>query len=187
MCSRVSRYVAQHLQPRQKAWNQATETRITALSAALSAMKMLKMLDFQDYVSRRVTELRRKELLAASKVRWMTVYYNASGMMIILCLIVKSQMNNNSDIANALGIFSPVITLAIFAIMSYFRGQNLDAETAFTTVAILTMVTHPANMVNVFPFINLSIVSPISHIVSVSPPSTYEIWRHGTWWPLIYV
>lgn len=130
LCSRVSRYVAQHLQPRQTAWNQATETRITALSAALGAMKMLKMLNFQDYVSRRVTELRQKELLAASKVRWMMVYYNAS--------------------ANALGIFSPAITLAIFAIMSYFRGQSLDAETAFTTVAILTMVTHPANMVMTF-------------------------------------
>lgn len=55
------------------------------------------------------------------------VYYNAS--------------------ANALGIFTPAITLVIFAIMSYFRGETLDAEAAFTTVAILTMVTHPANMV----------------------------------------
>lgn len=44
--------------------------------------------------------------------------------------------------ANALGIFSPAITLALFAL-----GRALDAETAFTTTAILGMVTHPANMV----------------------------------------
>lgn len=62
--------------------------------------------------------------------------------------MAKSQINNNSKIANALGIFTPAITLVIFAIMSYFRGETLDAEAAFTTVAILTMVTHPANMVN---------------------------------------
>lgn len=49
--------------------------------------------------------------------------------------------------ANALGIFSPAITLVIFAIISGARGQKLDTETAFTTIAILSMVTHPANMV----------------------------------------
>ena len=50
-------------------------------------------------------------------------------------------------IANALGIFSPAITLVIYALISGTRGENLDTETAFTTVAILSMVTHPANMV----------------------------------------
>ncbi|GMG27603.1 unnamed protein product [Aspergillus oryzae] len=50
------------------------------------------------------------------------------------------------DTANALGIFSPALTLGIFAI---FRGLDyaLDAGTVFTSVALLTMVTHPANMV----------------------------------------
>lgn len=49
--------------------------------------------------------------------------------------------------ANALGIFSPAITLVIFALVSVARGGKLDTETAFTTIAILSMVTHPANMV----------------------------------------
>jgi ATP-binding cassette subfamily C (CFTR/MRP) protein 1 len=35
----------------------------------------------------------------------------------------------------------------MFAIISGIRGRNLDTETAFTTMAILSMVTHPANMV----------------------------------------
>jgi ATP-binding cassette subfamily C (CFTR/MRP) protein 1 len=50
-------------------------------------------------------------------------------------------------IANALGIFSPAITLSIFAIISQAHNVNLDTETAFTTIAISSMVTHPANMV----------------------------------------
>lgn len=49
--------------------------------------------------------------------------------------------------ANALGIFSPAITLVISALISVARGGKLDTETAFTTIAILSMVTHPANMV----------------------------------------
>ena len=53
----------------------------------------------------------------------------------------------NNNLANALGIFSPAITLAIFAVVSRAHGKNLDTETAFTTMAILSMVTHPANMV----------------------------------------
>lgn len=53
----------------------------------------------------------------------------------------------NHSIANALGIFSPAITLAIFALIATYHGHSLDVETAFTTIAILGMVTHPANMI----------------------------------------
>ncbi|TVY57487.1 ABC transporter FUM19 [Lachnellula cervina] len=127
MCSHVSRFVAKQLHPRQKAWNNATQNRVAATSSMLSAMKTVKMLGFQHYLSNRIRELRKEELFAASKLRWLMVYYNAS--------------------ANALGLFSPSITLVVFAVISGARGQNLNTETAFTTMAILTMVTHPANMV----------------------------------------
>ena len=50
-------------------------------------------------------------------------------------------------IANALGMFSPAITIVVFAVISRARGRSLDTETAFTTIAILGMITHPANMV----------------------------------------
>lgn len=56
-------------------------------------------------------------------------------------------MRADVGIANALGIFSPAVTLVIFAAISRISGRNLDTETAFTTMAILSMVTHPANMV----------------------------------------
>ncbi|KAI1109282.1 putative ABC transporter [Nemania sp. NC0429] len=124
LCSHMSRFVAKNLQPRQKVWNNSTQTRIAATSTMLQAMKLVKMLGFQDHMSRRVQKLRESELWAASRLRWVMVYYNAS--------------------ANALGIFTPAITLVISALISATR---LDATTAFTTMAILSMVTHPANMI----------------------------------------
>jgi ATP-binding cassette subfamily C (CFTR/MRP) protein 1 len=72
--------VAQHLQPRQKAWNNATQSRIAATSAFISAMKVVKMLGLQESLTHRIQYLRREEIWVASKLRWVMVYYNASGM-----------------------------------------------------------------------------------------------------------
>jgi ABC-type multidrug transport system fused ATPase/permease subunit len=109
-------------------------------------MKTVKMLGFQHHLTGRIQELREEELHAASKLRWMTVGYNASGSLLPLL----SSLQTNLASANALGIFSPAITIAIFAGISRFRGHTLDAQTAFTTMAILSMVTHPANMIMTF-------------------------------------
>jgi ATP-binding cassette, subfamily C (CFTR/MRP), member 1 len=80
VCSYVSRFVAKHLQPGQKNWNNATQDRIAATGLVLKAMKVIKMLGFQDHLSRRIQKLREMELRAASKLRWVVVYYNASGL-----------------------------------------------------------------------------------------------------------
>lgn len=47
-------------------------------------------------------------------------------------------------VANALGMFTPALTLTLFALLG---NGSLDPETAFTAMAVLSMVTHPANMV----------------------------------------
>lgn len=75
----MSRYVAKHLQSRQKAWNTATQRRVAATSNMLAHIKVVKMLGFQHRLSEGILALRRAELAAASKVRWMMVWYNASG------------------------------------------------------------------------------------------------------------
>ena len=77
----MSRFVAKHLQPRQKAWNNATQNRIAATSSVLSAMKVIKMLGLQRNLTHRIQELRKEELWVASKLRWIMVYYNASGLL----------------------------------------------------------------------------------------------------------
>ncbi|RKK91484.1 hypothetical protein BFJ71_g10850 [Fusarium oxysporum] len=56
-------------------------------------------------------------------------------------------LGSRSDGTNALGIFSPILTFVIFLMYANLRGSTLDAETAFTTTALLGLVTHPANMV----------------------------------------
>ncbi|KAI1318298.1 putative ABC transporter [Xylariaceae sp. FL0255] len=127
MCSHMSRFVVKHLQPRQTAWTAATQNRIAATTSVFNTIKVVKMLGLQHSLSRRIKELRNVELWAASRLRWVMVYYNSS--------------------ANALGIFTPAITLVTYATLASARGQNLDTETAFATMAILSLVTHPANMV----------------------------------------
>ena len=75
----MSRYVANHLQSRQKDWNMATQSRMTATSTILAHMKVVKMLGFQRRLADRIRDRREDELSAASRVRLMMVYYNASG------------------------------------------------------------------------------------------------------------
>ncbi|KAI1209043.1 ABC transporter [Annulohypoxylon truncatum] len=130
LCSRVSQYVARNMRSRQGGWNEATQNRISMTSSAISAIKNIKMLGLQDAISAHIEELRRIELQKANAVRWMSIAYNAS--------------------ANANGMFAPVLTLVLYAISAKTRGNKLDVGTAFTTIAILTMVTHPANMVMTF-------------------------------------
>lgn len=49
--------------------------------------------------------------------------------------------------ANALGLFSPAITVVLFATVQHARGEPLDSQIMFTTIAVLSIITHPANMV----------------------------------------
>lgn len=80
VCSQVSRYVAKHLPPGQKAWNIATQRRVAATSSMLGSMKVVKMLGLQHCMQDSTQNLRKEELSTASKVRWIMVYYNASGL-----------------------------------------------------------------------------------------------------------
>ncbi|KAH7015725.1 P-loop containing nucleoside triphosphate hydrolase protein [Ilyonectria destructans] len=126
-CSRVSRFVARNIQSRQKDWNIATQERISALNTVLASVKSLKSIGLTDAIMAYICSLRQKEIDSSKHVRWMSVMYNAS--------------------ANALGIFTPVITVVLFAIIAKSQSSDLDVATVFTTVAVLAVVTHPANMI----------------------------------------
>ncbi|OJJ72157.1 hypothetical protein ASPBRDRAFT_196270 [Aspergillus brasiliensis CBS 101740] len=124
-CSRMSAYVAKHLEPRQKKWNAATQERISTTTSVLGGIKSLKMMGMEDAVQSRILKLRANELRMSERQRWILVAYNAS--------------------ANLLGIFAPVLTLVFYALSS--RNGGLHANDVFTSIALLAMVTHPANMV----------------------------------------
>ena len=81
VCSRVSRYVAQHLKPEQGRWNVAVQQRISFTNSVLSSIKNIKMLGMQQAVTDRIQNLRRNEIDAARAVRLLTVQYGASGKL----------------------------------------------------------------------------------------------------------
>lgn len=59
-----------------------------------------------------------------------------------------------------MGLLTPVFTLVLYAGLAKAKGLDLDTETAFTTVAILALVIHPANMImTIFPQMSGSLAS----------------------------
>ncbi|CAI7631082.1 unnamed protein product [Penicillium glandicola] len=123
-CSRMSAYVAKHLEDRQKDWNAATQNRLAATTAAIEGIKSLKMMGMEDAIQSQVLHLRNNEIQTSKRLRWILVAYNAS--------------------ANALGILAPVLTLILFLSS---QSDGMYADQTFTALALLAMVTHPANMV----------------------------------------
>ncbi|OQE44656.1 hypothetical protein PENCOP_c002G02557 [Penicillium coprophilum] len=124
-CSRMSAYVAKHLENRQKDWNAATQNRLAATTAAIEGIRSLKMMGMEDAIQSQVLYLRNNEIQASKRLRWILVAYNAS--------------------ANALGILAPVLTLVLFLLSS--QSDGISTDQTFTALALLAMVTHPANMV----------------------------------------
>lgn len=76
----MSAYVAKHLENRQKAWNEATQSRIAATTSTLEGIKSLKIMGMEDAVQSQILHLRSKEIQISKPFRWILVAYNASGM-----------------------------------------------------------------------------------------------------------
>ncbi|KAK3329697.1 hypothetical protein B0H66DRAFT_610708, partial [Apodospora peruviana] len=127
LSSRTSKYVARNLKHRQTKWNSATRKRISVTAAMLASIKSIKMLGMQNHVEGQILDIRQDETEKAGHVRWIRVLYNVS--------------------ANAVGLFTPVITIILFAIVAKLNGTALDPETAFPTIAVLSLVTNASNMV----------------------------------------
>lgn len=146
VCSHMSRYVAKALKPAQGKWNRATQQRISVINSMLGSIKNVKMLGLQRCVATQVEDLRNQEMCAAAGVRWLFVAYNTSGKFRLVWGVVFNTLTSRRS-ANALGMFAPVLTIVVYAAVMHSRGEGLDVETTFTSIAILAMITHPANMV----------------------------------------
>lgn len=79
VCSRMSAYVANHLEGKQKNWNVATQNRIATITSALSGIKSLKMLGMEHAIQSQILHLRSQELRISEGMRWILIAYNASG------------------------------------------------------------------------------------------------------------
>ncbi|KGO42048.1 ABC transporter, integral membrane type 1 [Penicillium expansum] len=152
-CSRMSAYVAKHLENRQKSWNEATQSRIAATTSTLEGIKSLKIMGMEDAIRSQILHLRNNEIQISKPFRWILVAYNAS--------------------ANALGILAPVLTLILFAMSS--KNDRLQADQIFTSLALLAMVTHPANMVMTLIPRAISVMSNFDRIQTyISQPSIQD-------------
>jgi len=140
----MTRYVARNLRPKQLIWNKATQDRINRIVSVVSKVKIIKMLGLTNVIESQISSLRQAEIDASKNMRWVSVLANASGMLPSVHVECPDMKISNSKSANALGLFTPAVTIVLFAAVG---STKLDAQTAYTTLAVLTMVTHPANMV----------------------------------------
>lgn len=77
----MSRYVAKELGPKQKTWNEATRTRLTTTIEVINQEKSLRMAGMTSTASEMVSKLRYAEIEASKALRWVLVWYNASGKL----------------------------------------------------------------------------------------------------------
>ncbi|OJJ51777.1 hypothetical protein ASPZODRAFT_57391 [Penicilliopsis zonata CBS 506.65] len=126
--SRGGKYVSQHFAGKQRAWNDATQARIGITKTVLEQMKSIKMCGFSRAMETRIQNARENEIKASLITYWLDA-------ILIACVTF-------------LNVVGPAITLAIYAIHSKLTGgAPLDTNTAFTSFAIIQMVTAPANSI----------------------------------------
>ncbi|KAH7381027.1 ABC transporter [Cadophora sp. MPI-SDFR-AT-0126] len=126
--SQGSKFVVSRIANRQKDVTMATQTRLSVIKSILDSMKNIKMMGLVDRMEAKVIEARASEIKKYMNLNRLFVAFMASGMM--------------------LTIFSPAITLIIFSIQAEIRGvKSIDVEVAFTSLAIIGLVTSPANTI----------------------------------------
>ncbi|KAJ5908067.1 ATP-binding cassette transporter, partial [Penicillium taxi] len=186
-CSHMSRFVAQHLQSKQKDWNVATQKRIATITSALAGIKSLKMLGMQEAIEHQISDLRTQELCLSEKLRWINVAYNASGKnnpkMKSLHRSKHLTKGLKMLIANALGIFAPVLTLILYSFS--LKDNTLQANEVFTSVALLAMVTHPANMVMTLVPRAIAVTANFSRVQAYLSKPPVEDLRNSSHQPLL--
>ncbi|KAF7194977.1 ABC multidrug transporter B [Pseudocercospora fuligena] len=116
--------------PMQKSWLSAVSERVAYTSSVLGSPKGFKMLGLTNYFIDKIQGLRVKELAEYAEYRKYVTWRNVFGF------IPQT--------------FAPPLTLMIFTLV---RGrQALDPTTAFTTMALVTILTAPVNeLIHVIP------------------------------------
>jgi ABC-type multidrug transport system fused ATPase/permease subunit len=124
----------------QKSWMKSIQTRVDVTATMLGSMKSVKMLGFTEWLSEMVQELRVTELFVAGLFRKL--------------LIVRVFL------ANLLNVLAPFATLAFYAIVLVSQGRVLDAETAYTVLTLISLLSSPMNdMIRTIPMMNAAMAS----------------------------
>ncbi|KIW17840.1 hypothetical protein PV08_05035 [Exophiala spinifera] len=116
------------------AWAAAVQQRISLTAGVLSSLKSVRMLGIEKPMSRMIQDERHNELRFQAKFRWSTVWLNTIG--------------------NAPTALAAAITFTTYAIRARVdNAQSLDVSKAFTSLALISLVTTPANeLLSAVPF-----------------------------------
>lgn len=133
LSSQVSKSLGTNIGPRVMAWQAAKQKRTAITTSMVDYIKNIKMMGMATTVMSRIQDSRLSEIGKGNQFRWILVYFNSLAYSVLL--------------------FSPVLTLVFYAVDAKLRGQAaMDPARAFTAVAIISLVTSPANMLlSAFP------------------------------------
>ncbi|KAK4449692.1 hypothetical protein QBC34DRAFT_350884 [Podospora aff. communis PSN243] len=125
--SQASKAVTGSLSDRHRASRVATQTRISTTKSILDSMKNIKMMGLIDKMEAKIQAARDFEV-----TKYISVF--KLQLAFIACFL-------------ALYLFSPSITLITYAIQAQLRGEKaIDVNMAFTSLAIIDLVSMPASM-----------------------------------------
>ncbi|KAI3390389.1 hypothetical protein diail_9824 [Diaporthe ilicicola] len=107
----------------QVSWMEATQERVGATAKAIAGMRSIKLLGLSDAVFTLLQKLRNSELHAARHFRYIEVLTATISFMPLL--------------------ISPVFTFMVFVLQAQHSGSRLDTVSAFTSLALLNLMTQP--------------------------------------------
>ncbi|KAH8812816.1 putative multidrug resistance protein [Xylogone sp. PMI_703] len=125
--SLVARWTGSMIGESMANWQKAKQKRIALTTSMIDYIKNIKMFGITRTVMVRIQKSRIIDLVTGLNYRWIVVYFNLG--------------------VNGIGILSPVVTLIVYAADAHLRGKGpLDPTKVFTSVATITLVTTPANI-----------------------------------------
>ncbi|PWI71738.1 Na/K ATPase alpha 1 subunit [Purpureocillium lilacinum] len=111
----------------QRRWVEKVEKRLQATSAFLGDIKAVKMLNLSDVMHKTIQGLRREEVDTSRSFR---------KLLVSTLLFSITPLN-----------LAPVLTFAVYVIIALFwKNESLLAEKAFTSIALISLLTTPVVM-----------------------------------------
>ncbi|KAK6206478.1 hypothetical protein LQW54_007771 [Pestalotiopsis sp. IQ-011] len=125
--SKAVTFITENLVDLQIAFSEATQMRISTTKAVLDAMKNIKIMGLGKMMEAKIQATRVHEM------KQFVAFYR-----LLVAFFVSSV---------AVNLFSPAITMIIYAVQAQVRGvKSIDVNMAFTSLAIIDIVTTPANI-----------------------------------------
>lgn len=127
-------------------WSAATQRRIGVTKSMLNDMKSINMMGLTDLANGFVQEERVRETKKMETMNWAVVWKNVVGedlsfpLFMGSCFLLLIRIRANNPLVAA-----PAATFAVYAIQDYLYGRStFDTAKAFTSLALITLVTDPA-------------------------------------------